>query len=145
MRIATCSYDRYDPSMGLPVRITVGAAPRGLPYLVRHHLGELAPDVTTLRASWELFRSAYLRKLEAVDVDEVRRVLRGIALTERADPDTTTAVLLTHADLSNRGAWCHRTLFAAWWAAETGELVPELGGLPGTHALNGPPADGAIF
>ena len=35
-------------------------------------------------------------------------------------------VLLCYEDVRVPGGWCHRTVFAEWWAEQTGELIEEL-------------------
>ena len=35
-------------------------------------------------------------------------------------------VLLCYEDVRVPGDWCHRTVFAEWWAEQTGELIEEL-------------------
>ena len=48
-----------------------------------------------------------------------------IRLIEKA-PHGKELVLLCYEDVRVPGDWCHRTVFAEWWAEQTGELIEEL-------------------
>lgn len=139
MIIATCSYGKFTPDMGVPVHVAAGTVPTGLPYSVYNFAAELGPDESMATLEYTDFRTAYLRKMYGFGILQATRILRGVLLTERADADTTPAVLLTHTDLTRPGAWCHRTMLAAWITEHHGGLAAELGGLPADDAYL-PPA-----
>lgn len=136
MRLATCSYKAFDPTMGVPVRFTYTAAPPKLPYPLRFSASDHAPGLDIFQKPYEELRAGFLRQLDATGYEELRRFFHGIALTARVDPEQTPVVLLATADLSDPAAWCHRTIMADWWTEQGGGLVPELSPLPLGHALN---------
>lgn len=134
MLIATCSFARFTPDMGVPVRVSMGGAPAGLPFTLRHHAAELSPDPSMIKLDLDRYRSAYRRKLIGYGMLAATNIIRGILLTERADLATTPAVLLSTTDLTRAGAWCSRTMLGEWWAEYHGGTVPELGGRVGDQA-----------
>ena len=47
-------------------------------------------------------------------------------LEERARSEGKELVLLCFEDIRIPSDWCHRTVFAQWWAEKTGEIIEEL-------------------
>jgi hypothetical protein len=141
--LATCRFQEFRSGMGIPVRITYGAPRFKLDYNLRHKIGELAPDGHMLKINdRDRFQLLYTRKLDELGVDRAVHLLRGILLTERADPGTRL-VLLCFDDLTKPGMWCHRTMVATWWTFRTGEAVPEYAGLPARGEFT--PGDATLF
>jgi hypothetical protein len=128
--LATCSYGRYRRSMGTAVRITRHAL-RGVPlpnpaYTDRPHW----PTVRTLFPSAEIFHKGLsgavfqARYLAALDTRprEIENDLRAVTL----DEGTADRLVLLCFELNPEPLVCHRTMFARWWTARTGQDVPEL-------------------
>jgi hypothetical protein len=132
MRLATCALAQFQPAMGIPVRISAGTAREALPYDLRFKIGEAVPDweALKLRDDPDALEERLIAKLNATGVDRFRHLLARIVAQAGASPAAATLVLLCFEDLSQPGAWCHRTMVAQWWTESTGELVPELGALP---------------
>lgn len=66
------------------------------------------------------FERAYIAVLERIGVERIGGLLRGLSEEAGGLP----LVLLCHEVLPGR---CHRAMFARWWEAQTGQVVPELG------------------
>lgn len=135
---ATCSYARFTPDAGVPVRIGYGGVPAGLPYTVRFNLGELAAPLDTMRLAHPDATRAYRRQLESIGADTIARDLDGVRRLARPE-EGVPLVFLTAADLSREGLWCHRTMLAAWLTEHGAGLVPELDRAVGA-AADGTPA-----
>jgi hypothetical protein len=133
--LATCSYDRYQRKMGTAVRITRFAL-RGvaLPdprYTDQPHW----PVVRALIPAAAIFHkglphaefAALYRNDLAVHAGRIENELRAIPLDPY--PGERRLVLLCYEDVTSETpiGVCHRTVFAAWWKARTGLVVPELG------------------
>lgn len=121
MQLFTYRYQEFQPSMGVPVRITVGYPRFPLWYDLRFSVMMLAPDSAFLRASRTVFEQRYEAQLIDIGVDRIRREFETIARVAEDD----RLVLLCYEDLSKPGLWCHRTLFAEWWTGQTGEPITE--------------------
>jgi hypothetical protein len=93
-----------------------------LDYPLVHSLLKLAPA----RDLWGLnladFIPAYRAQLDAVGVAAIRKDLAKI--TSKAPGKEP--VLLCFEDIRKPEQWCHRRVFADWWAEQTGEVVDEL-------------------
>lgn len=135
--LATCSYEKFDRAMGLPVRIT-RMAPRGvaLPnpkYTDQPHwpvARTLIPDKSIFHQGLPHaeFSSRYQLGLDAITALVYRDLLGLRDAAEAIDPDWPTLVLLCfEADVKTDPDVCHRRAFAAWWREHTGQDVPELG------------------
>ena len=55
----------------------------------------------------------------------------------KAQEEDKKLVLLCFEDIRKPENWCHRTLFAEWWLAHTGEVIEEM---PEADALKQPKA-----
>jgi hypothetical protein len=120
VELATSSYRQFRPSMGLPVRITLGKPRFRLGYEYEE-IRFLAPTPRIFRLEGEKFEREYKHRLDEIGVDRLRRIFEERARRCR----TTRLVFLCFEDVL-RGEYCHRRHFAAWWEAHTGEVVAEL-------------------
>ncbi|MFJ5037969.1 hypothetical protein [Streptomyces parvulus] len=132
LRIATCTFQEFQPGMGTPVRTTAGHPRFALGYQLGGHARLLTP-------AWKLVQEArkglaqdayellYRRQLTDAGLDAVRAELLGIAGANDLD---APVVLLCFDRLDKPGQWCHRTHAAKWLSEQTGEEVPELGAKP---------------
>lgn len=128
---ATCTYQEFDPSYGIPVRSTVGH-PR---FRLRYDLAAVwpfaAPERAFMNAPRPIFREQYFAKLDRFGVEKFRQQARNLAIEQLAlnmdtDRSDVPIVLLCFEKLW-LDQWCHRTMFAEWWEEQTGEEVPEFG------------------
>lgn len=153
---ASCSFTEYRDEMGgIPARSANGT-PRFRLKFAPHH-GKILPVMSLTFPQWKLvqasrrgltreqFTHAYLAGLDEIGVDQIRRQADGIraqadTLTRmlgRKVDETSPIVLLCYERLSSGpDVYCHRTLFARWWEAKTGETVPELGSVPAELAAD---------
>lgn len=126
--LATCSYSEYRPDMGAPVRASLGT-PKWFSYPLPASWLNAAPDGWMLNVDYDKYRRAYFSKLDKIGIDRLRGDLEHIADAYTALNGTRPdrLVILCYEGLRNPQKWCHRTMFAEWWEAQTGEHVPELG------------------
>ncbi|WP_030236836.1 hypothetical protein [Streptomyces sp. NRRL S-350] len=129
LNLATCTYQEYRLTMGVPVRTTAGAA--------RSFFEPVAGHARTLTPSWGLlaadlaedaYELRYRDQLDKVGVAKVRAELEAIG--DAIGAGDTPLVLLCFDVLSKPGNFCHRQHFASWWTERTGQQVPELGAKP---------------
>lgn len=121
MELFTNRYQEFDPSQGVPVRTTVGAPKFRLPYEMKYQSLYIKPGPWFNSISDMEFRRRYLNLLDRHGVDRIRHELEHIC--EAAG--SGRLVLLCFDDVA-KGRLCHRSLFAEWWEAHTGEQVREL-------------------
>ncbi|GAA3251454.1 hypothetical protein [Nonomuraea helvata] len=122
--LATCTYQEFTPTMGYAVRTTVGA-PRGpLPYDLAGHATLLTPRREMLGLSYEAYKPRYLQLLGSAGFDAIAAELDEIG---NGLSSGRPLVLLCFDRLNKPGAWCHRTMAAAWLREHAGIEVPELG------------------
>lgn len=121
----THRYQGFEPSMGVPVRITLGAPRWTLPYALEHQVREAAPSREYFGAARPVYEAAYVSQLDRHGVEFFASRFQQIAVSAR-DP---RLVLLCFEDLSKPDQWCHRRMFAEWWQERTGAKVRELGTL----------------
>nr|DAL67080.1 MAG TPA: hypothetical protein [Caudoviricetes sp.] len=107
-----------------PVGISIGTPKFPLGYTLRKQCYSLAPKGYMLNMELDRFKTAYYEKLEGIGTDRI------IDMVEKMDEEARTEgkelVLLCYEDVRVPGDWCHRTVFAEWWAENTGELIEEL-------------------
>lgn len=72
----------------------------------------------------EDFKKAYYEKLEGIGTDRIISMVNK--LDERARSEGKEVVLLCFEDVRVESEWCHRTIFAQWWAEKVGEIIEEL-------------------
>lgn len=131
---ATCTYQEFDPSYGVPVRSTAGHPQFKLRYRIEYQLGQASPKRAYLRAPIPSFIRQYRAQLDSFGVDFFDQAAQQMC---RGTDDGTPAVLLCFDKL-----WmmqppnvCHRRVFAEWYEEHTGIVVPELGRTD-THSAN---------
>ncbi|WP_431991970.1 hypothetical protein [Streptomyces albogriseolus] len=121
----THRYQGFEPSMGVPVRITLGAPRWTLPYTLEHEVREAAPSREYFGSARPVYETAYLAQLDRHGVEFFASRFQEIAVAA----GDLRLVLLCFEDLSKPEQWCHRRMFAAWWQEKTGAKVRELGPL----------------
>ncbi len=107
-----------------PVGISIGQPKFRLGYELREQCYSLAPKGYMLNMSPDRFKPAYYEKLEGIGAEKIVGIVNR--LDERAQSEGKELVLLCFEDVRVPGEWCHRTVFAEWWAENTGELIEEL-------------------
>ena len=124
--LMTCSFQKFPVGVGLPVRTTVGSPRFQLPYRLVTEFRLLTPRREWLGLSKAAYQRNYIGMLEAHGVDKLTRAFDALAEAHGVD----TLVFLCFDNLAKPGpdAWCHRTMFGAWWESVTGAPVPELAG-----------------
>lgn len=138
---ATCTYQEFDPSYGIPVRATVGYPRFKLRYQLSANMPDVAPGKWFNSVSDEKFIEMYFAKLDSVGVAAVRS--EAEAIREAAHRITDPVVLLCFDKLwLHPEELCHRRLFAQWWEDHTGEEVPEFGRTVNHPAKSIPIPDG---
>lgn len=129
VNVATCSYSEYKPEMGAAVRISLGS-PRWWKTPPPASIWSLTPRREYLHSGRDVYLPRYFAQLDYYGVDMIRQEFERVAKETGQD----TIVLLCFEKLDKKGAgpdhWCHRREFAQWWMEQTGEILPELGGLP---------------
>ena len=113
------SNDKY-----YPVGISIGQPRFRLGYELREQCYSLAPKGYMLNLDLESFKSAYYDKLDEIGTEKIISIVKR--LDERAQKEEKDLVLLCFEDVRLPEDWCHRTVFAEWWAENTGELIKEL-------------------
>jgi hypothetical protein len=114
----TASYRAWRPGLGAPV-VTSLQVPRWLPE------AEDWPQLWAASPRWAYFSApavefdkCYLAQLDRAGPKQIAGVLAEIANVSGA---ARLVLLCFEAD----PAACHRSLFAAWWLATTGERITE--------------------
>ena len=107
-----------------PVGISIGTPKFPLGYTLRKQCYSLAPKGYMLNMELERFKPAYYEKLEGIGTDRIIDMVQR--MDEEARAEGKELVLLCYEDVRVPGDWCHRTVFAEWWAEQTGELIEEL-------------------
>lgn len=107
-----------------PVGISIGKPRFPLGYKVREQCYSLAPKGYMLNMDLERFTPAYYKKLADIGNDRIIDMVER--LEERARSEGKELVLLCFEDIRIPSDWCHRTVFAQWWAEKTGEIIEEL-------------------
>ena len=107
-----------------PVQISIGAPKFNPGYVVRGACYSLAPKGYMLNMQYDQFKRAYFEKLEGIGTNRIIDMV--MKLEKDAMAEDKELVLLCFEDVRNEGEWCHRTMFAEWWAENTGELIEEL-------------------
>lgn len=107
-----------------PVGISIGQPKFKLGYELREQCYSLAPKGYMLNMDIERFKRAYYEKLEAIGTEKIISMVNR--LDEKAQREGKELVLLCYEDVRIPEDWCHRTIFAEWWAENTGEIIEEL-------------------
>ena len=106
------------------VGISIGKPKWKLGYELRGQSFSLAPKGYMLNMCLERFKPAYYQKLEAIGTDKISGMVTR--LYEEAKAEGKELGLLCYEDIRDPAQWCHRTVFAEWWAEHTGEIIEEL-------------------
>ena len=143
IELVTVSYGEYTPSMGAPVRTSLGT-PRWFPHPLPLAWENVMPDRWMLGIEDEAeYRRAYWEKLNRVGYETLLGDVEFLVdAWERVDgrrPDRLA--LLCYEKLSKPGNWCHRTMFGQWWTDQSGSYVGEFGAMP----LDLDPEDPCLF
>ena len=122
--LATSRYADFHPSMGVPVRITVGRPRFALRYEIAANVPELAPygGIFDIRDDRDEFTRRYRARLDQIGVDAIFAKLERIA----AEHDGRRLVLLCFEDLTKPGEWCHRRIAAEWIEEQPGIAILEV-------------------
>ena len=107
-----------------PVGISIGQPKFPLGYQLRNQCYSLAPKGYMLNMDIERFKPAYYDKLEGIGKQRIIDMVYKMDRDARAEGKEL--VLLCYEDVRVPGDWCHRTVFAEWWAENTGEIIEEL-------------------
>lgn len=107
-----------------PVGISIGVPKFPLGYTVREQCYSLAPKGYMLNMELEKFIPAYYGKL--ADIGDQRIIDMVMRLDSKARAEGKELVLLCYEDVRIPEDWCHRTVFAQWWAEKVGEVIEEL-------------------
>lgn len=116
VELATCSWRKFRPEMGVAVRITLGKPPRWFRY-EHEELRLLAPPPKVFRmAEWRKPFRAYLYRVTA------ERIGRALDELSEKHGGARLVLLCFEADPAD----CHRGEFSRWWQRQTGTEIPEL-------------------
>jgi hypothetical protein len=116
MMVVTCSWARYRPEMGEPIRITVGK-PKNFPYPYVDYL-PLAPfGLLKVRTDAE-FAIKYRAKLGRVGAEAYYNGLVRVWEEVNREP----LVLLCYERYPEQ---CHRGVFSEWFREQTGIEIAE--------------------
>ena len=126
MAIWTSRYSNKELPNGnyYPVGISIGKPRFRLGYELREQCYSLAPKGYMLNMDIEDFKKAYYEKLEGIGTDRIISMVNK--LDERARSEGKELVLLCFEDVRVESEWCHRTIFAQWWAEKVGKIIEEL-------------------
>jgi len=126
MAIWTSRYSNKELKNGkyYPVGISIGAPKWPLGYELKEQCYSLAPKGYMLNMDIERFKDAYFEKLDALGSEKVFDIVSR--LDKRAQAEGKELVLLCYEDVRIPDDWCHRTMFAEWWAINVGEQIAEL-------------------
>ena len=92
-----------------------------LKYPVSGQILLLAPGWNLMKeCNRDIFEKGYRKQLNSIGAE---RILGEIKKFEYPGNDL---VLCCFEDIRNPELFCHRTVFAEWWAEQTGEIIPEL-------------------
>lgn len=119
MNLATCSFSKYRPHMGVPVSTAV-RPPRNWPYDPK------SPSLTP----YGIFGKYHDYATYRVHYDDRLRAKQHIIDAELRDLADAyagqTLVLLCFCDVTKHNGWCHRRMAADWLQSRYTFPVPEL-------------------
>lgn len=107
-----------------PVGISLGTPKFSLGYELRGHCYSLAPKGYMFNLEPEPFKEAYYKKLYNIGSEKIKDMV--IRFDKAAQQEGKELVLLCYEDIRIPSDWCHRSVFADWWAENTGEIIEEL-------------------
>ena len=120
MTLFTNRYKDFRREQGIPVRITYGAPRYRLQYPLNFQAKLLTPGSWFLKGTDEEFTRRYYDMLDHNGLDAITEEFNRII----EKTGESNLVLLCFDDV--RKGLCHRTLFAKWFEARTGQKVREL-------------------
>lgn len=106
------------------VGISLGTPKFPLGYQIREQCYSLAPKGYMLKMELEAFKEAYYQKLEGIGTDRIIDMV--MRFEQKASAEGKDLVFLCYEDVRIPEDWCHRTVFAQWYAEHTGEIIQEL-------------------
>jgi hypothetical protein len=121
-RVFTARYLALDPERtgAVPVRVSMRPPLIPLPYALEETAWSLVPK-QWMAGEWPWLSPTYWGYLDALGVEAIGRELAAISGRHGG----MNLVLLDHEDLT-KGHRSLRVVFAAWWEANAGQVVPEL-------------------
>lgn len=104
------------------VRISLGAPRWKIAYSIAGAIKEIMPAGLLKIEDINEFAEKYYKRLDSFGVDVIRQQL------QQYESFGKPVVLCCFEDVRKGGInnWCHRTIFAKWWKAKTGEDIEEL-------------------
>jgi len=139
MNLYTCSYNEYQPEMGLAVRISAGVPSYQIPEFNPFRTVVAAtPTWDYLHTEQENYDRHFYAQLDAHGVDAFRADFQRVRKEANLRKDAPLVMLCfeklgklecneEHEIETAEEGWCHRRKFAGWWKQQTGEDIPELG------------------
>ena len=121
-RVFTARYLAPEPerTRAVPVRVSMWPPLIPLPYELEETAWSLVPE-QWMRGEWPWLSPMYWRHLEALGKEAIGGELAAISGRHGG----SDLVLLDHEDVL-KGHRSLRVVFAAWWEANAGQVVPEL-------------------
>lgn len=107
----------------IPIGISLYPPKFRTAFKVVGYIKQLAPTRDMFGLPFNEYEPKYIAILEAHGVEKIKKLLQSVT---PQDADASKIVLLCFEDLSKQDKWCHRRIFARWWQAKTGEVIPEL-------------------
>jgi hypothetical protein len=121
MRLLTASYGAWRPELGTPVVASLVVPVKRIPESAEWaRCWDITPRWSYWRSQWpDEFAEHYLAQLERYGTRRIAGYLSRIARERQAE----RLVLLCYEPIA---AACHRSLFAAWWLHNVGEVITEV-------------------
>ena len=123
MEIYTSRYSNPELVSGkyTVVGITRGQPKFPLGYELAGNIIEFAPPFYLFEENDRaVFTPKYFRNMDRLGISAAKDLLRPYAELGK------DIVLCCYEDVRNPDEWCHRLVFAEWWASKTGRKIPEL-------------------
>lgn len=111
-----------DPEKFVVVRTSLGSPKFEMANPPAYVLSPMMPRFEMLKMERPEYELAYRRMLAGVGVAKFWEELNRLVL---ANPDKVVA-LCCYEDIRKPNEWCHRRIFAEWFAEQTGYEIPEL-------------------
>lgn len=148
-RWARAAFDAEPDRLWVPVRTSLGAPKFSLGYDIAEYCDLIAPhNAFRAKADYPRFKRMYLRQLDDIG----HAAIAGRFATYAAEHGVHAhLVLLCFEDLSpahlhdHPETWCHRRIFAEWFAEHAGVTLPELDTMAGPAVPPHPPEQASLF
>lgn len=140
--------DAEPDRLWVPVRTSLGTPKFALGYELAEYCELLAPHTAfALKADYPRFEAAYVAQLEEVGAAAIAARFASYMLRHGTQAQI---VLLCFEDLQPTGwsrapAWCHRRIFADWYARETGLVIADLDAAAGPPEPPSTPVQPSLF